>query len=189
VGKMNNFEVVGCELDSVYTLVPKVFSDNRGSFNRIYCKDDLEPILGGRTIKQINISRNTASGTIRGMHYQTGAFAETKIIQCIKGRVFDVAVDIRRGSQTFLKWFGVELSSCNSLIIVIPEGFAHGFQVLEDDSELLYFHTAPYNKEHECGLSFCDKSVNIKWPLPAKNVSQRDETFEKIDQGWMGIEI
>jgi dTDP-4-dehydrorhamnose 3,5-epimerase len=113
-------------------------------------------------------------GTIRGMHYQVPPVGEIKIIRCVHGSVFDVMVDLRAQSPTFLKWHGETLSEENMLMAYIPEGFAHGFQSLTDNTELIYHHSAFYSPEHERGIRFDDPALGIRWPLPAKKVSGKD---------------
>ena len=128
-------------------------------------------------------------GTVRGMHFQLPPSAETKLIRCLRGRVFDVAVDLRRDSPTFLKWSGHELSATNAHLLVIPEGFAHGFQVLEPDSELLYLHTAFYDPAHEGGLSPADPMLAIRWPLPVNGLSDRDRNHPQLTADYRGIAL
>jgi len=165
------------------------FADERGSFARLFCKKQFSLIVPDRNVVQINHSYTKNKGTVRGMHYQTPPFAETKIIKCIKGKVFDILVDIRKNSDTFLSWFGLELSDTNNTMIVIPEGFAHGFQTLEDNTELIYFHTSFYNPQAEAGLRFDDPKLNINWKLTPKNISNRDNNFNFLNDTFKGIEI
>jgi dTDP-4-dehydrorhamnose 3,5-epimerase len=122
----------------------------------------------------INKSNTLMPGTIRGMHFQSGVHAEDKIVSCIAGKVFDVAVDIRPESKTFLSWFGIELSAENNIALLIPAGFAHGFQSLEKNSEIIYSVTSKYDKLAEYGLHPLDTSVNIKWPLDCSDMSDKD---------------
>lgn len=163
--------------------------DSRGQFERLYCEHELKSLVRSRKIVQINHSRTTAVGAVRGMHFQMPSNAEMKLVRCLKGRVWDVAVDIRRGSSTFLHWHAEELSAANSSMMIIPEGFAHGFQVLEPDSELLYLHTACYTPAAESGLKFDDPLLDIAWPLEPTDVSPRDLRHPKIDNHFKGIEV
>lgn len=135
--------------------------DHRGRLTRLFCADELEAAHAARPIVQINHSLTHAVGAIRGMHYQTPPAAEGKWIRCLKGRVFDVAVDLRPSSPSFLRWHGVELSAERMNAVFIPEGCAHGFQVLEPDSELLYLHTAFYTPALEGGVRFDDPRIGI----------------------------
>ena len=149
--------------------------DDRGSFERLFCDSELDCHLPENfSITQINRSFTSASGTIRGLHFQRPPFSETKVLSCLRGKIFDVTVDIRPDSQTFLKWHGEVLTENSSTSLLIPEGFAHGFQTLTDNCELLYFHSAPWNKAAEGGLNPFDQRLTIDWPLPVAKVSERD---------------
>lgn len=164
-----------------------VFKDDRGAFSRIFCARELEDLLGTKAIVQINHSVTSGVGAVRGLHYQHPPHAETKIVRCLKGRVFDIAVDLRQGSPTCLKWVAVELSPDNRQALVIPEGCAHGFQVLERDSELLYLHTAFYTPDAEDAVRFDDPAVAIAWPLTPTDVSMRDLSHPYLDENYKGI--
>lgn len=164
-------------------------SDARGAFVRLYCEDELQSLIGNRRIVQINHSRTTAVGAVRGLHFQNPPHAEMKLVRCLKGRVWDVALDLRRDSPTFLYWHGEELTPANSRMMVIPEGFAHGFQVLEPDSELLYLHTASYAPDAEGGLRYDDPSLGIAWPLAATELSTRDALHPLIQADFEGIRL
>ena len=161
--------------------------DERGEFVRIFCENELDDLIGYRRIIQINHARTTAVGAIRGMHFQVPPDAEMKFVRCLKGLVWDVAVDLRKGSSTFLQWYARELSPINNCVMVIPEGFAHGFQVLEPDSELLYLHTASYAPNSEGGLKFDDDILGISWPLMPTDISLRDRNHANIDSNFKGI--
>jgi dTDP-4-dehydrorhamnose 3,5-epimerase len=123
------------------------------------------------------------------MHFQRAPHAEMKMVRCIKGRVWDVAVDLRPQSATYKQWFAQELSNQNANMMVIPEGFAHGFQVLEEGSELLYLHTAIYSSECEDGLRFDDPEIGITWPLPVTEISERDLNHAYIDSSFRGVSL
>jgi dTDP-4-dehydrorhamnose 3,5-epimerase len=175
--------------DGLYLVACEPFSDKRGLFARFFCDRELASLIGGRRIVNINFSRNRRRGTVRGMHYQLPPAAEMKFIRCIRGRIFDVAIDVRRGSPTFLQWYGAELTAENLKMLCIPEGFAHGFQVLEDGSELLYLHTAFYSKEHERTVHYADPAVGIHWPAPVADVSGKDQAYPFIDAAFEGMAI
>ena len=164
-------------------------TDHRGAIVRLYCEHELAPVIGARRIVQINHSRTVTAGAVRGMHYQRPPHAEMKLVRCLKGRVWDVAVDVRAGSPTFLQWHAVELAPDNALMLVIPEGCAHGFQVLEPESELLYLHTAFYAPEAEGGISCNDPRLGIPWPLPVADLSQRDASHLPIASDFPGIAV
>ncbi|MDB4766936.1 dTDP-4-dehydrorhamnose 3,5-epimerase family protein [bacterium] len=161
--------------------------DPRGSFMRLFCQSSLRCILGDRQILQINHSRTEVVGAIRGMHFQHSPFSEMKLVRCLRGRVWDIAVDLRMGSPTFLQWHAEELTPANHRVLIIPEGFAHGFQALESSSELLYLHTAFYNAEAEGGVRFDDPAIKISWPLPAADISPRDQSHELLTESFKGI--
>lgn len=161
--------------------------DERGLFARSFCKKEFAEIGLNKEFVQFNHSLTNYSGTIRGMHYQNEPHQEYKLIRCVRGRVFDVAVDLRRNSPTFLKYFSIELSEDNMLSILIPEGFAHGFQVLEDKTSLIYHHTEYYHPESEDGLRFDDPFININWPLPVTKMSDRDKNFSLIKKEFKGL--
>lgn len=163
--------------------------DSRGAFSRFFCEQDLARIIGDRHIVQINHSRTNAVGAIRGLHYQHAPHAEMKLVRCIKGRVWDVAVDLRRNSPTFLQWHAVELSPENASVLVVPEGCAHGFQVLEAESEMLYLHTAFYAPQSEGGIVYNDPSVNIAWPLPVTDLSDGDRCRQLLPIDFSGIAV
>jgi dTDP-4-dehydrorhamnose 3,5-epimerase len=162
-------------------------TDNRGQFARLYCESELNNLIGARKIVQINHSRTTAVGAVRGMHYQLPPHAEMKLVRCLKGRVWDVAVDLRQDSATFLHWHAEDLSAVNNKMMVIPEGFAHGFQALELDSELLYLHTASYTRGAEGGLKYDDPMLKITWPLKPAYLSMRDSNHAYLDTSFRGI--
>ena len=128
----------------------------------------------------MNHSFNNLKGTIRGMHFQKEPHQEKKLVRCIKGSVFDVIIDLRKESETFLKYISIELSEKNKTMILIPENFAHGFQTLEDNTELLYHHTEFYNKEFEDGLLYNDPQLKITWPLPVTVISEKDKGYTPI---------
>jgi dTDP-4-dehydrorhamnose 3,5-epimerase len=162
-------------------------ADSRGAFARLYCERNLADVIGPRRIVQINHSRTATVGAIRGMHYQHPPHAEMKLVRCLRGRVWDVAVDLRAGSPTFLRWHAEELTPHNARMLVIPEGCAHGFQVLEADSELLYLHTAFYAPQAEGGVRHDDPRLGITWPLPVAELSPRDAGHPKIEPDYRGI--
>lgn len=161
--------------------------DARGSFLRLFCDESLAPVLGGRCVRQINLSRTVRQGAIRGMHFQYSPHAEMKLIRCLKGRVWDVAVDLRQGSPTFLQWHAEELTPESTRLFIIPEGCAHGFQALEPDSELLYLHTAPYQPGAEGGVAWNDPRLGIAWPLPPLDISERDLNHPWLPANFEGL--
>lgn len=174
-------------LKGCYVIRTTPFIDHRGVFARFFCSDELKELFGGRQIVNINFSRTAKRGSIRGMHFQYPPMAEMKFVRCIRGSVYDVVVDIRKNSKTFLKWYGLELTADNMKMLCVPEGFAHGFQVLEDFSELLYLHTQFYSKEHESALNYADPALSISWPLEPCIISERDINRKFIDDMFEGV--
>ena len=164
-------------------------TDHRGAFSRLFCESELQECLGSRNIVQINQSRTSIVGAVRGLHYQHPPYAEMKFVRCLKGRVWDVAVDLRAGSPTFLMWHAEELSAENMSMMVIPEGFAHGFQVLEENSELLYMHTALYAPAAEGGIRPMDNLLAIDWPLPIQDLSDRDRNHPMLASDFTGVVV
>jgi dTDP-4-dehydrorhamnose 3,5-epimerase len=160
--------------------------DERGEFSRLFCDLELAPLRADFRIRQVNLSRTARRGTVRGLHFQAPPCAEAKLIRCLRGKVFDVAVDLRRDSPGFLRWQGIELAAGDGLALYLPEGFAHGFQALSDECELLYMHTAPYSPAHEAGVRHDDPALAIAWPLSPVMLSPRDLSFASIDDAFPG---
>ncbi len=163
--------------------------DARGAFARLYCEQELADVIGHRHIVQINHSRTTQVGAVRGMHFQSPPHAEMKLVRCLKGRVWDVAIDLRNKSPTFLHWHAEELTPANARMMLIPEGFAHGFQALEADSELLYLHTAFYTPAAEGGLRHDDPLLGITWPRAVVDLSSRDANHAYLETDSQGIDL
>ena len=174
-------------LKGVFIVDLQPFADSRGWFARTYCKNEFEEIGHTKEWVQLNHSFTNKKGAVRGMHYQLPPFSEIKMVRCIAGAVYDVVVDIRKGSATFLQWTGVELSAANKKMIYIPEGFAHGFQTLTDNCELLYHHSSYYTPGAEGGIRYDDQLVNIKWPLAVTDISDRDLAHPLLTGSFKGI--
>lgn len=174
-------------ISGVFEARTDIRRDTRGRFARLFCTADLATAHGPRPIKQINYSYTAIAGTIRGMHFQHFPHAEAKWVRCLRGRVYDVAVDLRKGSPTFLHWQAVTLDASDMNMIVIPEGCAHGFQALEPDSELLYLHTEAYAPGSEAGVRFDDPLLGISWPLPVTEISERDRNHTLLDTSFVGL--
>jgi dTDP-4-dehydrorhamnose 3,5-epimerase len=176
-------------LKGAYIIDLEPFIDSRGFFARTYCKREFNSIGHSGEFVQFNHSSSSHKGTLRGMHLQLPPCAEIKLIRCTSGRVYDVIIDLRRNSETFLQHIGVELSEENRKMIYIPEGFAHGFQTLEDHTQLIYHHTAYYSPEHDRGFHYADPAFAINWPLDPQHISEKDRDHPYIDQYFKGIEI
>lgn len=167
----------------------KPIRDARGYFSRFFCAEEFRQAGLDGTISQINHSYSKNAGTVRGMHFQMPPHAERKFVSCIRGEIFDVAVDLRRNSPTLLQWHGEVLSEANQRSLLIPEGFAHGFQALTDDCELLYLVSAAYEPAAEKGLNAADPLLKIKWPHPVTEMSDKDRNNPLLPSGYRGIEI
>ncbi len=176
-----------CPLAGLFTIRRRPLVDSRGFFSRFYCAEEFRALGLQQPIAQINHSLTTSRGAIRGLHFQHPPHGETKIVNCLRGKVFDVAVDIRRSSETFLKWHGEILSAENKVGLYIPDGFAHGFQALSDDCELLYLHSSPYTASGEDGLNVNDPTLAISWPLAMEDCSERDQNHPMIDNSFVGV--
>lgn len=176
------------KIPGVRVIESTAHTDSRGSFSRAFCERELDEALAGRHIVQINLSQTIARGALRGLHYQRPPYAEMKIVRCLRGRIWDVALDLRHGSPTFMQWHAEELSPGNKKALLIPEGCAHGFQTLEDDCEMLYLHTEFYQPDHEGGIHYQDKRHNISWPLPVTDISARDTGYPMLAADFKGIQ-
>ena len=174
-------------LSGLYIINLDLFTDERGWFARTYCKREFEHIGHHKEWVQMNHSFTKEKGALRGLHYQYPPFNEAKLIRCISGSIYDVAVDIRKDSPTFLKWYGTELSVENKKMIYIPEGFAHGFQALTNDCEIMYHHTDFYTQDAEGGIKYDDPFVKINWPLAINGVSERDQKHPYLSENFKGI--
>ncbi len=162
-------------LEGLFLAKGNAFGDHRGSFERLFCALELQQPLHNRSIVQINQSITSKTGAVRGLHYQKAPHQEMKWVRCLEGKVFDIALDIRPNSPTRFQWFATELSPENHTMMIIPEGFAHGFQVLEGPARLLYLHTAFYTPEAEGGFHLLDPKLKIQLPLPVSEMSERDK--------------
>ena len=167
-------------LAELHVIERQAMGDSRGWLERMFCTSDLADLLGQRSIQQINLTHTAERATVRGMHFQHPPHAEMKLVSCLRGEVFDVAVDLRPDSPTRYQWHGEILSAENHKTFVIPEGFAHGFQTLMDDCEMLYYHTAAYDSAAEGGAHPLDPDLAIKWPLPIGTMSARDASHPYV---------
>ena len=183
------FNVNETGLEGLVVLQRRPRADERGWFERMYGADDLAEVVGPRSIVGVNRTLTRAMATVRGMHYQAPPSAEAKIVSCLRGAIFDVAVDLRRDSPTFLRWHAETLTAENSRSLFIPEGFAHGFQAVADDCEVLYFHTATYDPGAERGVHAMDPRVAIAWPLPVEHLSERDASHPALGPEFDGIAL
>ena len=166
------------KLPGAFVIELQKHEDERGFFARSWCRKEFEANgLNPRTV-QCNVSFNKVKGTLRGMHYQVAPCAEAKLVRCTRGAIYDVIIDLRRESATYKQHVGEVLTSNNYTALFIPEGFAHGFQTLEDNSEVFYQKTAFYSPEHQRGLRYNDPAFGINWPVIATVISDRDRSHE-----------
>jgi dTDP-4-dehydrorhamnose 3,5-epimerase len=181
------FSVFDTPLEGLKLIQRKRIADNRGYLERLFCNEEMSTLIPGRSVVQINHSLTVKCGAVRGLHFQYPPHAEVKMVSCLRGEVFDVAVDVRHNSPTFMHWRGEILSAENGKSMLIPEGYAHGFQTLTSDCELIYLHTAAYHPEAEGALNVSDPRLNIAWPLPIDDLSERDRSHSFISLQYKGI--
>lgn len=182
-------KLIPLPLDGLHLLETEPFGDHRGRFGRLFCARELAEIGLEKPVVQINHSLTREKGALRGMHFQRPPHAELKIVRCLRGRCFDVAVDLRPDSPTYMQWHGEILDPETMRAMYIPEGFAHGFQTLEQDTELLYLHTEFYEPTSEGAVRYDDPAIGIEWPLPVTDISDRDRSHPLIDKTFEGIEF
>lgn len=183
----DRFDIDATPLAGLMCVTRRPLGDARGWLERLYCPLLLSACGIAPAVAQINRTFTRAPGTLRGLHFQHPPHAETKLVQCLRGAAFDVAVDLRRGSPTFLQWHGETISADNGKAMLIPAGFAHGVQVLEPDTELLYVHTAAHVPDAEDGLDALDPRLGIDWPIPVTTRSERDRQFAPLSPEFEGI--
>lgn len=162
--------------------------DSRGWFARYFCQQELADLNGGRPIQQINSSFTAQKGAVRGLHFQYAPNAEDKLVRCLTGSVFDVMVDLRRDSATFGEWHGVVLDALEMNMVYIPRGFAHGFQTLTEDCQLLYLHTEFFAPDNQGGLHHASPELAIDWPLPVTELSDRDAALPHFDSSFVALD-
>lgn len=171
-------------LKGAYLIDIEKRGDERGFFARVFCKNEFGTLNLDANIVQINNSTSAKKGTLRGMHYQLAPYAETKIVRCIKGALYDVILDLREDSPTFGKWFGAELTAENRRMMYVPKGFAHGFLTLTDDVEAFYMVTEFYNPQAERGIRWNDPKFQIEWPFEPVVLSEKDKTWQDFNPAY-----
>ena len=186
---MSRFTFFDTPLAHLKIIERQRLEDARGFLSRLFCSDDFAIAGWHKPIAQINQTRTQKQGTVRGLHFQHAPYGEMKLVTCLRGAVWDVAVDLRGESATFLQWYGLELSATNCRALLIPEGFAHGFQTLVEDSELFYLHSTAYAPGAEAGLNPIDPRLSIAWPLPVAELSDRDAKHLMLDDQFKGIRL
>lgn len=184
---MSRFVFISTPLAGLMLVQRMAVEDHRGFLSRFYCSEEFHEVGLNKPIAQINHSLTRNKGAVRGLHFQHPPRTETKLVSCLKGEIWDVAVDLRRDSPTFLQWHGEILSAANRRSLLIQEGYAHGFQALAGDCELIYLHTAAYHPQAEGALNVSDPMLNIAWPLPIADLSERDRTHPFIGTDFTGI--
>ena len=185
--KTSRFDFLPTPLDGLWVVQRKSVEDHRGGFCRFFCAEEFQAAGLKKPIAQINHTFTANKGAVRGLHFQYPPHAECKIVSCLRGEVYDVAVDIRRGSPTFLQWHGEILSAVNQRSLLIPVGFAHGFQTLTDDCELLYLHSEAFHPQAEGALHVTDPGIGIVWPIAMMELSERDRNHPFIGPDLKGI--
>jgi len=168
------------DLPGVFLIDIKPIEDSRGFFARSWCQEEFAEHGLDPAISQVNMSFNPHAGTLRGLHYQREPDGEAKTVRCVRGAIFDVAVDMRESSPNYLKWVGQELSADNRRALYIPKGFAHGYLTLAPDTELLYSASAPYAAGSEVGIRYNDPALAIAWPEAVQVISEKDEAWPDL---------
>lgn len=186
---MNRFKIHSTKIADLVSIEREPISDSRGCLERLFCQESLRELLQSKSIRQINRTITHRKGTVRGLHFQYPPRSEIKVITCLRGRVWDVAVDLRRGSETFLQYHALLLTEDNFKSYIIPEGFAHGFQTRSANCEMLYLHTSEYNPEFEGALNALDPRVSIEWPELITQRSEKDAKHPNLSHNFKGIII
>jgi dTDP-4-dehydrorhamnose 3,5-epimerase len=186
---MTRFALTETPLAGVKVVERELRGDARGFLVRLFCAEELAQAGWRQPIAQINHTRTARRGTVRGMHFQLPPHAEMKLVMCMRGSAWDVAVDLRAGSSTFLRWHSEVLSADNRKALLIPEGCAHGFQAVSDDCELIYLHSAAYAPDSESALNALDPRLNIAWPEAVVDRSARDQAHPMLDSDFQGIRV
>ena len=186
---MSRFAVTDTPLAGLKIVERQNLGDSRGFLSRMFCAEELALAGWTKPIAQINLTMTSSRGTVRGMHFQQPPHSEMKLVNCVRGVVLDVAVDLRADSPTYLKWHAEELSAENRRSFLIPEGFAHGFQTLTDDCELLYFHSMPYAPGAEGALNALDPALGVSWPLEITEMSERDRRHPNLTEQFTGLTL
>jgi dTDP-4-dehydrorhamnose 3,5-epimerase len=177
------------KLKGAYILEPEKLEDERGFFARTWCQQEFSKQELDANLVQCSISFNKKKGTLRGMHFQIPPFAETKLVRCTQGAIYDVIIDLRQDSETFLQWLGVELTAENRKALYVPKGFAHGFQTLEDNTEVFYQISEFYAPECARGLRWNDPTFNITWQQPVSVISERDRNYENYSPAKFPLQV
>ena len=184
---MSRLKFKKLDMDGLYLVDRVLLGDDRGFLSRIWCSNEIKEAGWKKNIAQINHTYNQQCGTVRGLHFQKKPHQEKKLVTCIRGTIWDVVVDLRSNSPTFLNWHSEELSDKNNKALMIPEGFAHGYQTLTDDVEILYCHSEFFHETSEGGLNPQDPELSIDWPLTISSISSRDLNHPLISKTFKGV--
>ncbi len=172
---------VETRLKGAFLIEPERIADERGFFARTWCAQEFKAYNLNPRLAQCNISFNEKKGTLRGMHFQVAPYQEMKLVRCTMGAIYDVIIDLRARSATFKQWTAVELTAANRLMLYIPEGFAHGFQALEDNTEVFYQISEIYMPEYARGLRWNDPQIGIRWAIETTIISDKDKGYSNFD--------
>ena len=186
---MSRLALTPLPIEGAWCVQRQPLGDARGFLSRVFCADELAAAGWRRPIAQVNHTLTRACATVRGLHYQRPPHAEMKLVNCLRGEVWDVVLDLRPCSATYLRWHAELLSASNFQALLIPEGCAHGFQTLTDDVEMLYLHSAPYVASAEGGLCPTDPRLGVAWPLPIGEMSERDRSHPLLTDAFQGIDL
>ena len=189
ISVVSSLTIEALDLQGLNVVQRNRLGDSRGFFSRMFCSEELAACGWNEPVVQINHTMTERNGTVRGLHFQLPPFAEMKLVSVLRGEVWDVAVDLRAESPTFLQWRAQLLSAENRRALLIPKGFAHGFQALSSSVELIYCHSAPWNAASERVLSATDPRLAIAWPLPIATMSERDAAAAYVDGEFKGISL
>jgi dTDP-4-dehydrorhamnose 3,5-epimerase len=187
--RIMRFKIEQTSINQLLVIARNPIGDSRGFFARLFCAEELDCAGWNEPIAQINHTYTQRLGTVRGMHFQYPPHAEMKLLTCLRGAIWDVAVDLRVGSPTFLRWHAEEISAVNNRALLIPKGFAHGFQTLSDECELIYLHSRAYSPGAEAGLNPKDPMLSISWPLAISELSVRDAQHPMLDYQFKGVKL
>jgi dTDP-4-dehydrorhamnose 3,5-epimerase len=187
MSQLTRFVVSDLPLAGLKLIQRRHFVDGRGLFSRLFCMHELRKAGWHKPIAQINLSFTAQQGVVRGLHFQKAPHTEMKLVTCIQGMVWDVAVDLRAESQTFLHWHAEILSAENNRSLLIPDGFAHGFQTLSDNVTLIYSHSAEHKPDYESALNVRDPKLAIAWPIPITMLSSKDSQYPYLNSSFKGV--
>lgn len=184
-----NFNISAVSTSGAYIITSRKNADERGYFRKLFSEQAFASYGLCTKYVDINNSVTKSAGCIRGLHYQRSPYAEVKLVRCIRGEVYDVIVDVREGSPTFLMWYATTLSEDDDQLLYVPKGFAHGVQALRDNSEIIYMSSAYYQSDYEEGVRFDDERIGINWKLPPRSLSDKDMSIPDIAIGFKGVRL